>query len=162
MKTLLIMRHAKSSWDDEDLADFDRPLNKRGQKDAPRMGQLLIERQLEPDRILSSPALRARTTAQIVAGQIQFAGEVTLCRDFYHGEPRDYLDAVAETEASAERVMVVGHNPGLEELVARLTGANEFFPTAAIAVVELAIANWPDLGTNPKGKLLELYRPKEL
>ena len=162
MKTLLIMRHAKSSWDDESLPDYDRPLNKRGQKDAPRMGQLLLEEQLGPDLILSSTALRARTTAEIVAREIKFGGEIELQPDLYHAEPEDYIRALKALKDPADQVLIVGHNPGLEDLLALLTGGNEHLPTAAIAVVEFSIAHWRELTAKTKGRRIRLWRPKEL
>jgi phosphohistidine phosphatase len=162
MKTLLIMRHAKSSWDDDSLPDHLRPLNKRGQRDAPRMGRLLARQDLKPDRILSSTAVRARTTAEIVAAELEFAGEIQLRPDLYHADPEDYLQALAELGDGVNRVLVIGHNPGMEELIAELTEAAESFPTAAIAVVEIPIEDWRELNPETQGRLIDLYRPKDL
>lgn len=162
MKTLLLMRHAKSSWKHETLSDHDRPLNKRGQKDAPRMGQLLAERNLVPDRILSSTALRARTTALVAAEQAAFSKTIELRPELYHADPETCIERLQELEDAAQRVLVVGHNPGLEELLEVLTGEEEHLPTAAIAQIELSIAHWRDLNKTTPGRLIELWRPKEL
>lgn len=162
MKTLFLMRHAKSSWKDERLPDHDRPLNKRGKKDAPRMGQLLVEQKIQPDRWLSSTALRARTTAELVAETVDFAGEIELRSDLYHAAPADYLAVLQEVADTADSVLIVGHNPGLEELLELLTGAAKAFPTAALARIELPVLDWKELKTSTRGKLIHLWRPKEL
>lgn len=162
MKTLFLMRHAKSSWKDQSLADHDRPLNKRGKNDAPRMGQLLLEQGFQPNRWLSSTALRARTTAEILATTMGFEGEIELRPNLYHGEPEDYIAAISELEDTAKSVIIFGHNPGLEELFEQLTGEEEFLPTAALAHVELPIVCWNDLNKNTVGQLINLWRPKEL
>ncbi|MCA9071607.1 MAG: histidine phosphatase family protein, partial [Planctomycetaceae bacterium] len=94
MKTLFLMRHAKSSWKDESLPDHDRPLNKRGKRDAPRMGQLLLEQGVHPDRWLSSTALRARRTAELLAETLQFAGEIEFRSELYHAEPEQFLSVI--------------------------------------------------------------------
>ncbi len=94
MKILLILRHAKSSWKDTSISDHARPLNKRGKKTAPRMGQVLYENDFVPDVILSSTAVRARDTADMVAEASGFEGEVIYLEDFYHAWPSDYLDVL--------------------------------------------------------------------
>lgn len=161
MKTLLILRHAKSSWKDLDLADHDRPLNKRGKQDAPRMGRLLQDEGLIPDLILSSTAKRARKT---VAGLLEGSGispEVQFTRDFYHAYPETFIAILSELDDKYEQVMVVGHNPGLEELLEVLTGDYERMPTSALAQVLLPIQRWADLEEEPEGDLVAVWRPKE-
>lgn len=162
MKTLLILRHAKSSWKEAGLTDHERPLAKRGKRDAPRMGTLLRDEDLLPDLILCSTAKRAFTTAEIVADESGFEGEMRLSRDLYSFDPEPYLEALADLEYEYERVMVVGHNPGLEELIDILTGEYNRFPTAALAQVRLPIARWAELDDETEGKLVNLWRPKEL
>jgi len=162
MKTLLIMRHTKSSWDDDDLSDHDRPLNGRGQRDAPRMAQCLMEHDLVPDRIYASTALRARSTAEIIAQTSGFSGDIELRPELYHAEPSDYIGAVKESNGAADRVLLIGHNPGLEDLLERLTGKIQFFPTAALAQIEVPVENWEQLSLECKGRLVEIWRPKEL
>ncbi len=166
MKTLLILRHAKSSWKDETLPDFDRPLNKRGQEDAPRMGKLLHDQDLVPDLIISSDAQRARTTTEMVAEESHYEGEITFLRDLYAAEPEAYLDALARLGGETACVMVVGHNPGLEELLQELTGEYQPLPTAALAQVTLPLKHWSELdpsaaGEVTQGKLVNLWRPKD-
>lgn len=153
MKTLLILRHAKSSWDEPELADIQRPLNKRGKNDAPRVGEIIKEAGLLPDIILSSPAVRAVKTAEAAADICGYEGEIEIRENFYPGSPGDYIEALNEIPDGYGRVMVVGHNPGLEELLSDLTGKSEPLPTAALAQVELAIQRWIDLDDEVLGKV---------
>ena len=162
MKTLLILRHAKSSWKDASLADHDRPLNKRGKRDAPRMGRLLQEQGLVPDRIISSTAKRARNTAKAVAKACDCKDKVELTSEFYHAGPGAYLAVLQNVSDDGQRVMVVGHNPGMEALVSHLTGRMETMPTAALAHVVLPIEKWDELDYEIQGELLHLWRPKAL
>jgi phosphohistidine phosphatase len=167
MKTLLILRHAKSSWKDEALPDHDRPLNKRGKEDAPRMGKLLLDEDLIPDLILSSDALRTRTTTELVVEESHFDGEIIYSRDLYAAESETCIQVLAEMGGEARCVMIVGHNPGLEELLQDLTGEYMPLPTAALAQVNLAIDHWSELAASeledtPQGKLVNLWRPKEI
>jgi phosphohistidine phosphatase len=128
---LLLMRHAKSSWDDPDLEDHDRPLNKRGKRDAPRMGRLLLDQGLGPDLIVTSSAIRARRTGELVA---ETCGDPPLQiePDLYHAGPEEILEVIAAL-AGPRRLLVVGHNPGLEELVSMIADEWTRMPTAAIA-----------------------------
>ena len=162
MKLLSILRHAKSSWSDSSLLDHDRPLNKRGLRDAPRMGDLIREKGLVPDAILSSTALRARDTALAVAETAGFPDEVCFVRRLYGAGPVDYVEALSALSDDFEHAMVVGHNPGLEELVARMVGEPHSMPTAALAVVELPVESWRELDSLPQGSLRALWRPREL
>ena len=162
MKTLLILRHAKSSWKHPEKSDHDRSLNRRGKGDAPRMGRLVAEHNLCPDLILSSTAKRARVTADAVAEQAGYRGNVHLERRLYLANPAEIIDVIREAAGDAARVMVVGHNPGLEELVARLGGSGEAMPTAALAEIQLDIAAWSDLSVRSPGRVVNLWRPREL
>lgn len=162
MKTLLILRHAKSSWDDPGLADIQRPLNKRGKHDAPRVGELIKGAGIVPDAIMCSPAVRAMKTAEAVADTSGFEGEIEIREDFYPGSPGDYIEALNDLTDGYVRVMVVGHNPGLEELLSDLTGESESLPTAALAQVELPIQRWVDLDEHILGKVISIWRIKEL
>jgi phosphohistidine phosphatase len=161
MKTLLIMRHAKSDWGNSRLSDHARPLNKRGKQDAPHMGKLLKEHDLVPDLIITSTAERALTTAELVALACDYDGELITTAHFYHADPTTYLGVLQGIDNQYKRVLIVGHNPGMEELVADLTGETEHFTTANIAHVELPIASWSQLSEDSTGKLLNLWRPKE-
>jgi phosphohistidine phosphatase len=162
MKTLLVLRHAKSSWREAELADHDRPLNKRGKRDAPRMGELLRAEGLLPDLILTSSARRALTTAELVAEASGYDGEIQVSRDLYAAGPEEFIDALCALPDELETVMVVGHNPGLEELVEALTEESSAMPTAALAQVELKIERWVDLQEEEGGRLVNLWLPRNL
>jgi len=162
MKTLLILRHGKSSWANVYLADHDRPLKARGKRDAPRMGRLLREEGLTPELIISSTAERALATAELAALACDYEGEIEATRDFYHAAPEEYVERLQALPDEVERVMIVGHNPGMEELIAELTGEEERFPTAALAQVALPVERWQHLDEATEGKLVNLWRPKEL
>ena len=162
MKILLILRHAKSSWKESGLADHDRSLNKRGKRDAPRIGELLREQGWVPGMILSSSAKRAKRTAEIVAEESGFGGEILLSRELYAAWPESYIDALNLQPDQNGCIMVVGHNPGLEELLLVLTGEAERMPTAALAQVTLPIDSWSELSYETAGELVKIWRPREL
>ncbi len=162
MKTLLILRHGKSSWKHPGLADHDRPLNKRGLRDAPRMGRLLREEDLAPDRIVSSTAVRARETARLVAGEAGSDRAVEHSRRLYLASVAEIVRVLREVGGDASRLLVVGHNPGLEELVACLTGCAEALPTAALAELELDLQSWSKLEESTPARLVNLWRPRLL
>jgi phosphohistidine phosphatase len=162
MKTLLVLRHAKSSWDDPALGDHERPLNKRGRRDAPRMGELVREYGLIPDVVISSDAVRARRTAEAVAEAARYAGEILLDPRLYLAWPDDILSLLQRVREKAETVMIVGHNPGLEKLVEQLTGEWQDLPTAALAQIGLPLDQWRDLKLSTRGRLVGLWRPEEL
>jgi phosphohistidine phosphatase len=163
MKTLLVLRHAKSSWQEAALDDHERPLNKRGLRDGPRMGELIRKRRMTPDVIISSDAVRARVTAEAVAKAARYAGEILLDRRLYAASPASIVTVLRTVpEGEAATVMIVGHNPGLEELVALLTGEDQNMTTAALAQIVLPIDRWRDLKASTRGKLSGVWRPKEL
>jgi phosphohistidine phosphatase len=163
MKTLLVLRHAKSSWDHPALDDHERPLNARGEKDAPRMGQLVRDEQLMPDLVISSDAERARLTAEAMADAAGYNGTILLERRLYHASPGEIVSLLHEVAESAlDTVMIVGHNPGLEELVSGLTRSHEEMSTAALAKIELPIDRWSELRTTTHGTLVGIWRPREL
>lgn len=162
MKSLLILRHAKSSWKDETLADHDRPLNKRGRRDAPRMGRLLRKEGLVPDRILSSTALRARLTAEAVAAECGCPAPPECLEELYDANPADCLELLRRQPDTLVRVMIVGHNPTLEDLLERLVGEWNRLPTAALAHVSLRVTRWAELKAGTRCRLEALWRPKEL
>ncbi len=162
MKTLLILRHAKSSWDNSSLADHDRPLNKRGKRDAPKMGRLLAREDLTPDLIISSTAERALTTAEFVAISADYDNEIQITRQLYHAGPEEYIEVLQQVDDTYRRVMVVGHNPGMEDLVEELGGQYHRMPTAALVQFELPIDSWADLDEGTTGRLVNIWRPKEI
>ena len=162
MKTLLLLRHAKSSWKHPALADHDRPLNKRGKRTAPRVSALLQDEDLIPDLMLCSSAVRAYTTALLVAKACGYAGEIKRIRKLYLAEPETYVEVLRQVAEKHARVLVVGHNPGLEALIEALTGEAMAMPTAALAQVELSLKRWSDLDTDTDCKLVNVWRPKDL
>lgn len=162
MKTLLIMRHAKSSWKDPGMTDHDRPLNDRGRRAAPRMGRLLDEQHLRPTRVLCSTAQRARETAQLLSTSATDFPDVQFLEDLYLAAPETYVAHLRQQGESAACAMVIGHNPGLEQLVGLLTGEQEAFPTAALAAVELPLDVWSELHLGMSGRLAGLWLPREL
>ena len=159
-RTLLIMRHAKSSWDDHDLSDFDRPLNKRGSKDAPEMGKRLKSQGYRCDLIIASPAARAKATALAVAEQIGYKkSDILWDRSLYLAEVEDYLDVIAHVSEDVTQLMIVSHNPGSEMLIEALSGETfEKFPTGAYALLEVE-GSWQ----HPKRcRLIAFDYPKSL
>jgi phosphohistidine phosphatase len=163
MKTLLILRHGKSSWKNSDeFQDHDRPLNNRGKRDAPRIGRLIKTENLIPDHIMSSTAKRARKTARAATQEFEYQGEIDETGALYHAEADEYIEALRHLSDDYQRVMVVGHNPGLEDLIELLTGRVEVMPTCGLAVVELPIEQWSSLNGKVKGKLINIWRPKAL
>lgn len=162
MKTLLLLRHGKSSWDNIYLSDYERPLKERGRRDARRMGRLLRQMALAPDLIVTSSAERALATAERTALACDFEGEIRPTRELYHADPETYLAVLAELPDEFERVLVVGHNPGLENLVEDLIGEWRRMPTAALAQVALPVEKWRDLNDAAQGRLVNLWYPKEL
>lgn len=156
------MRHAKSSWKQDGLPDEQRPLNQRGQTDAPRMGRLLRENGLAPGAMLSSTAVRARQTALAAAEACGFEGDIQFEASLYGAPAETYLYLLRAVLAEPRIVMVVGHNPGVEELLAELTGEDEHLPTGSIARIELDITRWADLRAETEGRLATLWRPREL
>ena len=163
MRQLLLLRHAKSSWDDAGVRDHDRVLNERGELTAPRMGRLLVELDLVPDRLLTSSALRARRTADLVAIAAGLDPASIICvEDLYLAPPAMIVDLIRRKGGDAARLLVVAHNPGLEELVASLAGQSEAFPTAALAALSIDIDDWNELALLSPARIDGIWRPREL
>lgn len=161
-KLLLILRHAKSSWEFEELSDHDRPLNNRGRRDAPLMGRKLLKEQLVPQIIISSSAVRAHSTAKKVAKACGYEDEILIDPALYGSGYSDYLNVLTNQEDEYDIIMLVGHNPISEQLVEVLTGEIVTMPTCAIACISLPITSWKQIIDKTKGQLLNLWRPKEL
>jgi phosphohistidine phosphatase len=163
MKTLLILRHAKSSWKFPDLSDHDRPLNRRGKRDAPIMGRLLEEKDLVPDLIISSTARRARDTAETVAKHSGYKGKRNKFESLYAAEPDAYLTVLRNLSDEYQKVLIVGHNPGLEELIEKLTGEYHIMPTCTLAHIEFDMEKWSALlpRRTDHGRLVDTLRPHE-
>lgn len=161
MKTLLILRHAKSSWSNSHISDHERPLNERGKSDAPRVGRLLQQQGPLPDLIVSSSAERALATAEAVALGADYHSEIAVTRSLYHAGVEEYIELLQGLPERVNAVMIVGHNPGLEELLFALSGERESMPTAALAEIDLPIDSWQQLDEGTEGRLSNLWRPRE-
>jgi phosphohistidine phosphatase len=161
LKRLYILRHAKSSWSDESLSDFDRPLNERGLAAAPFMGELMAKRGLVPDIFLSSPAERAVQTARLVLDSSGFGSSLILDERIYEASPQALKQIVSGLNDDLNSAILVGHNPGIEGLIALMTGESRPMPTAALAIVDLETETWADSFDN-QAVLVETIKPKEL
>ena len=162
MKRLLILRHAKSSWSDASLDDWQRPLNERGRRDAPRVGELLRDRSLVPDLIITSDAVRARTTAQAVAKAAGYAREIVVDPSLYHARPEDVIAVLnGVPDEAAGTVLIVGHNPGLEELVTQLTGQFHGLATAALVELVVPIDRWSVLDGTVAASIVDTWQPRD-
>jgi phosphohistidine phosphatase len=167
-RELLILRHAKSDWDGNAQSDFARPLAKRGQKDAPRVGAWMYREGLVPDLVVSSPAERARQTTQAVCKGLDYKRKAVVWdQAIYEAAVADLLGLLARLPANAKTVLLVGHNPGLEELLVYLVGDDvgelddgKLLPTAALARLEMP-DNWSDL-TPGCAQLINITLPKTL
>lgn len=162
MKTLYVIRHAKSSWDDPDLSDFDRPLNKRGKKDAPTMGKRLKHRNVVPDLLLSSPAERALTTCHAIAEEIGYAkSKIKTDKKLYHAEDAEILRIVQALDDKYSCVWIFGHNPGLTDFVNLLANAGiDNIPTTGVVACAINIPAWDEAGKG-KGSVLFFDYPKK-
>lgn len=160
MKTLILMRHAKSSWKFPELSDKDRPLTKRGERDAPRMGKILKKEEILPEKILSSTAVRAAATAEAVAQKLDYKEEITYMDSLYMAEPAVIIEALHALPPEVKRVLVVGHNPGMEGLAQILGRKVVSLPTAAMAEIKIPIKDWMELNFGVEGDLVGLFRPE--
>jgi phosphohistidine phosphatase len=161
-KTLLLMRHAKSSWKDKELKDFDRPLKKRGLEAAKLVGKTLVITDSLPDAVLTSPAKRASEAADLVIENSGYQGTTEYFDSFYMGEPEDYINVLRELPDELDRVLVIGHNPGLEALLQVLEGKVNALPTGAVAFLELELKHWRDLNPSTVGELVNFWDPDEM
>jgi len=171
MLKLLLLRHAKSSWNDMDLSDHQRPLNNRGLKAAPKVGAYITNNGFTPELVLSSTATRARQTTQLVSEQFPEPVETHFLDELYNFSGfHTPLNIIRDQADQQSPLMVVGHNPTMEILAAELTGAgnsaarammHEKYPTAALAIIDFDIPRWADLQTGI-GTLVQFIRPRDL
>ena len=159
MKTLLVMRHAKSDWNADYERDHDRPLNDRGVRSARLMGEVLAEKGHAPDIVITSTAIRAQSTASLAKETGKWDADLTLDQDLY-GAGVDRVIEVAAAAPDVARVMLVGHQPTWSALVAELTGDRVDMKTAAVAVLEFDIDVWAELPTS-RGNLIATYQPRD-
>lgn len=162
MRLLTIVRHAKSSWDYDELSDFERPLNERGRRDAPLMARRVLKLPPRPDALVSSPATRALTTARLFAEEMGIATQdVAVNARIYDASPDTLLKVVRGLDDGARHVALFGHNPGVSELSHLLaTCSFDELPTCAAARFELAVKSWSDVGPGA-GKLVHYMFPKD-
>ena len=161
MKKLYLIRHAKSSWSDVLLDDFDRPLNQRGEKNAPFMANILLQHHIFPDVIVSSPAKRAKTTAEIFAHTLGYSKEIVWNKALYLTSPKTLLNILHTTSNEYNTVFVFGHNPELTEFANTISGETiENIPTCGIVGFELFGNNWNSLKAN-SAKLIFFEYPKK-
>lgn len=170
MKTLTLLRHAKSGWDDPALRDFDRPLNPKGQRAARTVGRALKDAGLAFDAVIASPALRVKETLRGVGEGYGRALDVCEEPELYLASAAVLLDQIQRTDDGVERLLLVGHNPGLEDLAIALSGSGEDglldalgakYPTATVAVISFDSDRWADVDEG-KGRLVRFLRPRDL
>ena len=162
MKTLYLVRHAKSSWKEADLSDHERPLNKRGELDAPRMGIRLRKRKPQPKAIISSSAVRAKTTAKLFATEIGFPkSDISIDERLYGAGPTDVVSIIHELNDTVDCAMLVGHNPTFTELVNSLGHCHiDNVPTCGMAILTFPVNTWKAI-KNGKGELQDFDYPKK-
>ena len=164
MKTIWIMRHAKSDWSHPGLADFDRPLNKRGRRDAPCMGRWMRALAKQPDLIVSSPACRARQTAELVASALPYSGDILIWEDFYPGNAASSIASIRALSQEFRHVLLIGHNPNMEGLSSELVSEGALrlrIPTAALIMAVADIGRWSELSAGI-AELRGMVSPKML
>ena len=147
MKKLFLVRHAKSSWKFPDLSDAERPLNKRGKRDAPFMGKVLFEKNIKPNLFMSSPAVRAYDTANTIAKEIGFPeNEIEISEIMYHGYIKDFIVSLKSADENANSLMMFGHNPGITEFSNYLSDKYlDNIPTCGIVEIDLRIETWNEI-----------------
>jgi phosphohistidine phosphatase len=162
LKTVYLVRHAKSSWKHPELSDSERPLNKRGKHDAPFMGRLLKQREEIPELMISSPAKRALSTAKLFADEFKYPkNKIRVSDKLYMAGIMDFFDVIEDTEKLIKRIMVFSHNPGITDLLNYLSGSNiENVPTSGTARIDFDTGSWKDI-KKAKGELKFLISPKK-
>jgi|ERR1700752_212664 len=161
MRILYLLRHAKSSWGDPTLRDFDRPLKKRGREAAERIGKRLAVEKLNNPLVISSPAVRTRETAQIVLKSANLQVEPRFDERIYEATLGELVQVVTGITDDRDVAIMIGHNPGFEELLGFLTGEHRRMPTCALAKIEFEDVSWKDVRAG-EGRLEWFIAPKEL
>lgn len=166
----MLLRHAKSDWGDPSLDDFERPLNRRGQKAADLMADYLIETCPPPDLILCSTALRTRLTLQAILARISLDTDIQLRGELYEDSEADYISLLQNLDTAAETVLIIGHNPATEDTASLLYGngdpegfekLNEKFPSGALAIMTFPVRNWRQI-VETTGTLERFIRPRDI
>ena len=161
MRILYLLRHAKSSWSEESLRDFDRPLKRRGREAAEQVGKRLALEKLSEPLVICSPAVRTGETAEIVLQSAKLDVEQRFDERIYEASLRDLVQVVSEIPNEKQVAILIGHNPGMEELFTFLTGESRRMPTCALAKIQLEIESWKDLRAG-EASLEWFITPKEL
>jgi phosphohistidine phosphatase len=170
MKTIFLLRHAKSSWEDDSLPDHDRPLSKRGRAAAPRIGAYMRGAGYLPDLVLCSTATRTRLTLHAVLSELGVEPAIEFQEELYLATPSEMINLVRSVPDTVEGILMVGHNPGTGMLAASLSGdglperislMRAKFPTTALAIIELSVDRWKDV-IDGCGTLKEFIRPRDL
>jgi phosphohistidine phosphatase len=160
IKKLYIIRHAKSDKSDDTLKDFDRPLNKRGLKNSPFMGSLLKNKNINPDLILSSPALRALTTAEIIANRVEYKKEIETNKSIYTDSYSTLEKIIHEIDDNNNTVFFIGHNPGVSALINHLCQTNLDIPTCAVVEIAFDTNSWEKI-SKKNSTLISYEYPKK-
>jgi phosphohistidine phosphatase len=162
MKTLFVVRHAKSSWNNPELDDFDRPLNKRGKQNAPLIASILAKKKIKPEQMISSPANRAYSTAEFFAEAFEYPNsEIKIDENLYEADSLDILNVITSVEDYINSVMIFGHNPGLTDFVNFISdGEIENVPTTGVVCLSLKSNCWKDV-TRRSCELLWFEYPKK-
>ncbi len=161
MRTLYLLRHAKSSWGDASKQDFERPLANRGRKACATIGEFIQEKGIDFDLVLVSTAFRTRETIDLIKERAKFRGEVRYDERIYEATAPQLVEIISQVDNERESVLIVGHNPGLEELLSLLTGEQHRVTTANFAKIKVKTPKWSASLAN-KGTLDWLVRPKEI
>lgn len=160
MKKLIIIRDAKSDWEDTSLDDYDRPLNTKGLNDAPMMGKFLYEKGLVPDLIISSPALRAMTTAQLISNEVQYEKAIAPNQYIYEAYVNTLQEIVSFIHDNNDTVFLVGHNPGVSALAYMLSDLKESIPTCSIVEIDFNCDSWMEV-SKKNATLISYDYPKK-
>lgn len=159
MKTLFLIRHAKSSWD-EPVEDFDRSLNRRGKENAKSMGKRLKKYQIKPDLVYSSPAKRAKMTAKTLCEELDCDDKIVYIDHLYAALPETLLDTIRHAPGKVDTLFLIAHNPGLNELAYELVGFEENLVTTGVLHLQFDTASWNDI--DPSNAVLKnVYFPKD-
>jgi phosphohistidine phosphatase len=163
MKTVILVRHAKSSWDDPAMVDFERPLNERGKKDAPAMAKRVKEKQFKIDDFISSPAKRARKTAKLFAEVFKHSEEKIIYKsELYHADPATYYTVIEQADNNSESIAIFSHNPGITYFVNELTEVKiDEVPTCGVFALSADCTKWKDF-RKAKKKFLFFDYPKAM
>jgi len=161
MPTLYLLRHAKSSWADESMRDFDRPLANRGREACAVIGDYIKDNQIDFDLVLVSTAVRTRETIELVKKRAEFRGEVRYDERIYEATTSQLLEVISQVDSDRQSVLLVGHNPGIQDLLAVLTGEHVSVSTATFAKIDISAPEW-SANLIDNGTLEWIVHPKEL